>query len=440
MPRNATTMIILLAVLATATPVTALEIPLQYHPYPQDREGFLPFGSASQKQTFAPPPGEWTLPKFVSDPPVYALVELGDRKHLMVLDRRNKATKFFDRLYFDANANRDLTDDPVIDGQANAGGNFLSASFPALDAEIVVDGATLPYSFMISAHCFLVDPTKDPTEGMNGQNLYVRLMANCAYRGRIDTGGSRYPFWLSDANGNGRFDNLCSPAPNSSPDDTQYPQGDALYIGAGQELTYYDSLALGDHLVIKDQAFTVKIDTAAGKLILMPVEEKLVSLQLAAEPERIVLMAKDDGPRVMAYRPGNSLHVPNGEYKLVGYQVFKSDDAGGRWRLNALATGRTPLVSAGENASSVLSFGEPYEPILQVPPETVREAQGELSGGLTFTVLGSAQETLIDLTRVSGTRSPITVSPRNPSRPKEPVYKVADSEGEIVAQGQFEYG
>jgi hypothetical protein len=59
-----------------------------------------------------------------------------------------------------------------------------------------------------------------------------------------------------------------------------------------------------------------------------------------------------------------------------------------------------------------------------------------------FIVEGAGKERLADLSRVSGDRTRIELSTSNRflNRPKEPTYKIVQPDGQIVAQGSFEYG
>ena len=98
--------------LSLAAPARSLEVPLEY-----ERE----VSSIFLLKSAEAPPGEWKLPELKSETPVYLLAHLPGKRRLLVLDRRTGAETFFSRLYYDANGNRDLTDDPAFD--ANTAGS-----------------------------------------------------------------------------------------------------------------------------------------------------------------------------------------------------------------------------------------------------------------------------------------------------------------------------
>ena len=54
-------------------------------------------------------------PKYVSEKPLRGVTKLGSKEYAFVLDQKSEKSKGYDRLYFDRNANGDLTDDKPID-------------------------------------------------------------------------------------------------------------------------------------------------------------------------------------------------------------------------------------------------------------------------------------------------------------------------------------
>ena len=48
--------------------------------------------------------------------PIFAYFTFGDTEQLLVFDVRSYEDSVYNRIYFDANRNDDLTDDPPIDG------------------------------------------------------------------------------------------------------------------------------------------------------------------------------------------------------------------------------------------------------------------------------------------------------------------------------------
>ena len=95
---------------------SAIEVALEYVRGPDEEDSDSPFlhrGELILENLDAAPPGDWKLPELLSERPLYALTSLGDDQVLLVLDRADAADPFYSRIYIDANANGDLTDDPL---------------------------------------------------------------------------------------------------------------------------------------------------------------------------------------------------------------------------------------------------------------------------------------------------------------------------------------
>lgn len=58
--------------------------------------------------------------------------------------------------------------------------------------------------------------------------------------------------------------------------------------------------------------------------------------------------------------------IPQGRYRLLTYEVFRKNDQGDLWRLSAGATLESPFINVGGSSESVLEFGEPYVPIVNI--------------------------------------------------------------------------
>jgi len=76
------------------------------------------------------------------------------------LDAKDKKSRGYDRLYFDLNANGDLTDDQPIDALTTESPRVVFPSeysdhqFPRVDLSIPWDGKSLEYSFQFSADTY----------------------------------------------------------------------------------------------------------------------------------------------------------------------------------------------------------------------------------------------------------------------------------------------
>jgi len=85
---------------------------------------------------------------------LYALVQIGEAKRLLVFARQKEGDDFYNRLYYDDNANGDLTDDKVFDGtikKQEPPTQYWEISFPSVDTTYQAGGKTLSYCFRARA-------------------------------------------------------------------------------------------------------------------------------------------------------------------------------------------------------------------------------------------------------------------------------------------------
>lgn len=444
MRTNLIVMVLVAGVLSFSA--ASLESALEFQKGSLPSESFQPFGRGNVSPQLDKPAGDWVLPKFNAKKPVYGVAKLGDREHLLVLDVKNAKDRTYNQLYFDANGNRDLTDDAVVDGESLSGptDSNIYVQFKPIDVTIVLNGKTLPYRVMPSFNCYLSEPNKDATDGQNWNNFNLSFSVRSWYSAKVAVNAKTFAFNFEDSNGNGRFDErLSGEAQVQQSDGVVRYMADRVYVGDTEKLNYEDGMTLPGKVYLDGSLYDLAVDTPGGKMTLTPAPEGQGTLKFPAEPERIVVRSKDGSQSVMAYRPGLSMKVPAGEYALATYQLAKEGPKNSRWSLLALATANSPFAAVGGGATTSLAWGEPFSPVVSVPDWS---RSNFLGGGnnevqLEFVIRGAGNEQVTSLQRNGVEGAPdIPMSAKNPFQPKEPTYKVIQADGEVVAQGAFEYG
>lgn len=429
---------------AVASMAPAIEIPLtfvNYKEFPKEDSTYYPVGAQLLDISMTPPAGDWKLPAFNASQPIYAFIALGEEKRLIIFDKKDKADVFYGRLYVDANTNNDLTDDPPIDGESNKEDQFSSARFPAVDTNIRINGRSFPYSFTLEANRF-----EEPGRSFKESSCFI-LKTNCVYQGRFELDGNTYTCWLSDANADGRFDNFVE-----TQDLPDLPGGDRLYLADQPSIKQFNKTVLSDHLVLVDKLFRVSVNIAENNMTFMPVTTATAKINVPVRSEHLTLHTVDKASVIVMYRPAEEAPIPPGDYRLMDYLINRKDEKGDEWIIEAKGTNDTPTFAVTESEAPALTFGEPYVPTVVAKlkpretlgqmgiPEPQYHAQNTETAELAFVVHGVAKEKVSNLARVSGRKSAIPISPKNTQRPKEPIYKIVNPAGELVTQGQFEYG
>jgi hypothetical protein len=420
----------------------AIDVPLKFVRYPDKTEEFYPYGSGRPDMKLQPPAGDWKLPELLSEQPVYMMTKLGDTERLMVFDRQEAGDSFYNRIYYDANGNRDLTDDKAIDGTFKQENSFTFVEMAAVETEISVDGKTLPYSFLPYLLGYNLDRLRDSglEEKTINRNIIFYLRPHCMYTGSFQQGGKEYHITLGDTDCNGRFSDGFKVRKFSSAIPRRMPifgEGDHFYISAAEELSSFDSQYLGKWLVIGESLFEVAVSTAEKKITLTPVTKGLAALRLNVRPEILTLHTEDENNCVMMIDPAETVNIPEGKYRLLYYKVHKQDAQGDLWRLCASGSTESPYLTVDTSNGAACRIGEPYVPFVEA--RNINPTRGTY---LMFNVEGEGKELLSDLSHIKGEKTEIPLSEAEGAtqRPKEPTYRIVKADGEIVAQGNFEYG
>ena len=420
-----------------------IEIPLSYDRHPDEPSSFRPSGYSFGAPVPKRPEGKWKLPAFADATPLYVQLPLGEAKALAVLDRSSPEAPFYDRLHFDRNVNRDLTDDPpiIVEPESNGHGYF-HAMTPPIDLEVQTGGNRFPYSMTIRFAGSL--PAAGPGENgiVDAGGVHYIVFSHCSYLGEFALDGAGYRLALGDGIPNGRFGDPIRPyADLPAAEERLYSEGDTLYLCAADRVDVWDGQFLGKYLALGSRLFEVHLDVAGGKLVLEERPDRLGTLEFPAPVERMTLQAtsgKRDG--LMLHRVGRQAQVPAGTWRMLDCQIHKLDEWGAPWTIRATGSRKAPAVEVAENGTASLAVGEPLRTVVDVPERQLRTAAGGGSVRLDLAILGNAGEFIDDVFRSSDVPTKHPTSKRRPDRPAEATYRIVKPDGERVASGSFEYG
>lgn len=422
-----------------------IEVPLRYVRYSDDAafdEAFLFEGERPLTWSDEKPAGTWTLPELHSRRPVFARATFGEREHLLILDRTGVNAPFYDRLFFDANANGDLTDDPVAQPEdpPRRPGTFSS---PPIEVMVPRDGTEVAYSFIAEAfHPELAEgDTREADVDLD--ELTFALRGNCGWFGEFEHGGRTYRVHLADREVDGTFDERATwSAPETDdPYRPLTPHGDLLLLTDGEDLEERDAMPLGDRLTLGNTIFQFDSDLANSRLVLHPGPDAVAHLQLPTDVHRLTLWSEDDGRVAMLHRPASNALVPPGKWRVAAYQLLRNDDEGDLWFLAAQMTPRVKAVAVSAGAKSKLSLGEPFLPAATIPRQAYRDFAAKTHDRVEveFTIGGAAGEMVCELLRIDGRATQIPLDGTG-QHPAEPRFRIISAQGKSVAAGAFEYG
>jgi hypothetical protein len=389
----------------------------------------------------------------------------------------------YNRLYFDLNHNGDLTDDKVLEADAQGAPRMYGSAkqtyaffrFPRVDVKLENDGVKSDYSFFLQG------------QSVSSPDFsYTSLSLNAgAYReGHITIDGKKRHVVLIDFNSNGLFGDEMKlvtvmvgrsgkePAAESRPQ-----QGDMLLIDptadgdSPYDVTNSNSRNYVSKLInIDGKFYSMKISPAADKLTIEPSTAALGKLANPNGAFRAVICG-DGGFLKIRGDKNSPAVVPEGEWKLLSYTIEcnepekpkkteekKPEKKGDEKKpekksssMQALAKNLEavlggPSSPAGRNRHSVvtaeinseykpvkvvkgetatLPFGPPYKPTVTADYFGAEGKQKVLSLGMSL--IGSAGETCSNMTVNGG-------------RPSKPKFTITDAKGKVIEQGSFEYG
>ena len=442
---KAGTVAFLFSVLWLALPASALDVPLAYVRSEPGATELPPGGNLFLEAGKQPPAGEWKLPPLASKTPLYSLVRLAGQERLMIMDRQGAKDSFYNLIYFDANGNRDLTDDLPLKGNVVTEGSRIRSKFPPIDFAATIDGKPLVYSVIPQVERFFLGSVTEflvRVLGVDVDQPMIRLRPNCAYVGELDVEGQRFHITLGDRDVNGRFDDRLRSFPSSRQDTPAEYAGDFVEIQAADDTSPKLLQMLGDLLVIRGTLFEVHVDVAAGKMSLLPCERAIAPVKLPGEFETLTLRTDAAIPKgVMMYRPAQTVPLPCAAYRLVQYDLLRKDGQGDVWTLNAKDTNECKPILVAGGQDNTMAYGEPFSPIVTVRDGKIqRSFFWGASAKLDLAIKGAGNEKVDEIAHVSGDRTTLPLSAMNSRSPQAPRYKVAKPGGEVVSQGTFEYG
>lgn len=441
----------LLLLCATAAAQT-IEVPLEYCERTESSGDFYAYGSASIVPLLQPPEGEWVLPEAVSKTPLFGVLRLGDSELLVMLDRVRAEDEFYSRIRLDLDGDHDLTDDRPMDGELNhfSGSDYVHVDLDgAFDLEYRLGDRELPCRLEFSLSGQQLDEFDEEAIDPGQLFRFVQLRARTQswYEGAFELDGQSYRLALGDRDCDGRFDDRAF-----VDEDVQYvgryplyPQGDYFYLTDQEELDRADAMVLGDHLLVGDRLFELGIDTAAGRISLVPLTEGLLPLELDPAPERLLVNSPDCEHAVMMMHPGESALLPPGSYRLLYYRLLRETEQGEHWLLEAKGSKETDYVHHSGSAGSRMEFAEPFTSVAEVPEMVIAWAaeNEDFDPRLNFNVEGRAGELVSRLSRLSGSGGDIPMSTEKKDLPREPsyaIYTVSTNGGKLVKKDSFEYG
>jgi len=360
-------------------------------------------------------------PQYHAPVPFRAVAKLGSRGYAFALDTAGPRAAGYSRLYFDANGNGDLTDDPPIsatDVASPPGSGISQSQFPRVDVKLEVEGKPVDYSFFLSAFC-----RQAGSEGYASVALYAAAVRE----GYLAQGRKRTRLLLVDHNSNGRFDDKMSI--RAAGGQVAPAGGDLLLVNPNpKDLLSSDATMgrdrhyLSKTVCIGQHFYRIEVSPAGESLKLTPAQFAQGYVTNPSPSYRALLYSDDYGVLTIGGTRDQRIPLPEGSWKVASYTIDASDVTGGsRTAVTATFGGDSAAVTVSKDQTAKLAFGAPFQPVVTAQRRDANKVY------LSLVVVGVAGERCTSF-YVNG------------SRPPAPYFAIKDKEGKTVHQGKFEYG
>ncbi len=328
--------LVLSVVLASAVPAQN-EQWLQYRSANEARQMVADIGYQFMQPSSTKPEGV-KLPSLKSDRPLFLdwktpMVAPG--KIWMAFDKSNPKGEY-DRLYLDANANGDLSDDPVY--QPYRRESSMSYFGPV---KVVFAAADGPITYHLSMELRTYSGRTD-----------CLLSPACWYEGQITVGGAKKRCMLIDHNVNGAFNDKSR----------DYSQSDRIRLG---EQSGYEGGAVGNYVEVDNKLYKVEIARDGACLTLTEAKDVPHGVVRLADNITTVIASGENGSFVRQPERG-VCKLPVGEYRVDSWTIARKDDGGAKWEMKGTMppSGSGGFTVAADKEAS-LAFGEPIYSTVQ---------------------------------------------------------------------------
>ncbi len=382
---------LVLGVLLASAALAQNEQWLQYRSANEARQMIGDIGYQFLQPVPAKPEGI-KLPGLKSDQPLFlqwktTMVPSG---HVWLAFDKSNPKGSCDRMYLDANANGDLSDDPVY--QPYRQDSNMSCFGPA---KVIFESPDGPITYHLSMELRTYSGRTD-----------CLLSPACWYEGQITVGGAKKRCLLIDHNVNGAFNDKSK----------DYNQSDRIRIG---EQSGYEGGAVGNYIEVDNKLYKAEIARDGACLTLTAAPEVPYGTIRLAENITTLIASGENGSFIR--KPENGvLKLPVGEYRVDSWTIARKDEAGARWEMKGTSpSGGSGGFTVAPDKEANLPFGEPiYSTIQATKNGSIHAFEQKLQGR-------------------QGERVTLT---RNGSQPAPPKLHIRNRDGTYDRSISSEYG
>lgn len=232
---------------------------------------FMAYDSKALALSLDRPFGSFRWPNANTPQPLYGETVLARTRRVLCIGKARPEDEFFTRLWFDANANGDFTDERPVDApllKIPDMPDYHSAEFSPISFECTTGGKTLKYEFSVT--CRFNGPTRQFLKAdLDTARMAGYMQTGCYYATKFAQNGRTYRMALVDQD----CDGIIGEA-----------NKDSLFMTVDRELNYNDGYMLPSNLLVGANLFSLRADTPNARLSLMPYTGPTGTLEVPAAP------------------------------------------------------------------------------------------------------------------------------------------------------------
>jgi len=397
-----------------------------------DAAGFAPVTAVALEPLANAPRSLKGRPKFASSKPLYFELKLGPARssYLLALDEGKGNGQGYDRLYVDADRDRDLSNDPPVEGTCTKGRGYSRGEFSGAKALVTHGGERVPWHFAARY-------TSYDDDGRGRISLSVSCACYC--EGTVDLGGKQVKLAVVDVDSNGCFNDLFSLPASGAEKDSFNASGDWLLADADGDGRFamssmgMEACGLGRYLLYGGEVYQVKVSSSGLKLSVAPAQVPCGSLaREGTGPFFAALLTRSNG-MLGVQGTGEAVKLPAGAYKLYLCSFEVKEGTGDAWKVNGEGTPAGPAIHVSPgNKPTTAKFGTPLAVGASVkvyPSGSLNAVKPGTTLRMDLDIKGQGSETY--------SASSITRAGR---RLEPPAVKILYKNDKLVASGSFRYG
>lgn len=372
---------------------------LQYRSASEAREIVGDMGSLFREPSSVKP-ADIKLPNFKAEQPMFLdwrTPMAASGTVWLALDRSSPSGQY-DRLYIDANANGDLSDDIACQPSRQESNRFFFGPL-----RVVFDTADGPITYHLIAEL----------RAGSARRVSCLLSSACWYEGPITVDGEKRHCVLIDYTVNGVFNDKAANAGHCDRIRIGPPASGGVGDPGGRDTRY-----VGNFIEVGDKLHRVEIARDGAFIILTEAADVIYGTARVAGN---ISSLGAGGVNGLFFRTPERgvIKLPVGDYCLEHWSIVRNDDKGARWELRADPGGNLGAFAVVQDQEKELPFGEPIY-------STAEYSQS-----------GSFYNFSQSLEGRHGERITLT---RNGSQPPPPKLRIRDRDGAYDRALSFEYG